>query len=87
MTSHETKNLDSGFIWVIGRRQPKDDPNVKADWHLQGIATTESIAVEMCLDETYFIGPLPLDLALPHKTVQWVGLYFPLGPNAHTTQG
>lgn len=67
-----------GFIWVVGRREPTSDPLIKADWHIQGIATHENVAIEMCADENYFIGPLPLNTALPHDTIEWVGLYFPL---------
>ena len=72
------RKIENGFIWVVGRRQPPTDPIYKADWHIQGVTTNEELALEMCVDENYFIGPLPVNTALPHKTIQWVGLYFPL---------
>lgn len=75
---HSVMNVDTGFVWIIGRRSPGKDAR-PGDWHIQGVSTNELIAVEMCADETYFIGPLPLNTSLPHETVQWVGLYFPLG--------
>jgi hypothetical protein len=79
------QDLSSGFVWLVGRRVPKPDPDERSDWHIQGVTSREDIAIEMCEDETYFIGPLPLNMALPRQTVQWVGLYFPLGPNIHNT--
>ena len=66
----------NGFVWVIGRRQPKKTG--PADWHIQGIADNEETAVAMCLDKNYWIGPLPINTALPHKRIEWVGSYFPL---------
>lgn len=49
-----------------------------AHYHIQGVATTEEIAISMCRDETYLIGPLPVNAALAHARAEWPGLYFPL---------
>ncbi len=71
--------LEEGFVWLVGRRDSNVPPGEKANYHIQGTASNEQMAIEMCLDETYFIGPLPINTALPHEVVEWVGLYFPLG--------
>jgi hypothetical protein len=72
-------NLENGYIWVIMRRDPNPKESCKHhDYHIQGIATTEEVAVGGCRDENYFIGPLPVNTALPHKLIEWVGAYFPL---------
>lgn len=62
------------MMWIVIRR---DEHRVPADYHIQGLATSEQIAIEMCVDETYFIGPLPVNTSLPHSTIEWIGLYFP----------
>lgn len=68
--------LDNEWVWVVIRRE--ENEGRPADWHLQGIAADEELAVEMCADETYMIGPLPINTALPHDRIEWVGCYFPL---------
>ena len=70
-------NRETGFCWVVGRRQLKPG-GLPVEWHIQGVADTEEIAIEMCMDDTYFIGPLPINTALPHARIEWVGCYFPL---------
>lgn len=72
-------NLASNWVWVVIRR----DPNVRTttgtnDWHIQGCAADEELAIAMCQDETYLIGPLPLNSSLPHDKIEWIGSYFPL---------
>lgn len=74
MNSNEELNLASGWIWVVLRRDPVPTP---ADWHMQGFAADESLALEMCTDETYLIGPLPFNTALPHDRIEWAGSYYP----------
>lgn len=67
---------DAEFIWVVFRRHDRGE--LPGQWHLQGIADTETLALQMCRDETYFIGPLPKNVSLPHDTIEWVNSYFPL---------
>lgn len=74
--SNKPKNIDTGFVWVICRREPQKEGPAK--WHIQGIMYYEQDAVDSCLDENYFVGPLPVNTALPHKLIEWVGAYFPL---------
>jgi hypothetical protein len=58
-------------VWVVGRWK-------ETTWDLQGVFLTEAGAVEACRDETYFVGPLPLNVALPHETTSWPGAYYPI---------
>jgi hypothetical protein len=64
------------FIWIVMRRQDRGE--LPGQWHIQGIADTEKLAILMCKDETYFIGPLPKNVSLPHDTIEWINCYFPL---------
>lgn len=74
--ANKLKERIETFIYVVGRRV--DNDKYGGEWHIQGIASTPEIAESMCRDGLYFVGPLPLDISLPHDTVEWVGLYFPL---------
>ena len=67
---------ETGYVWIVTRIEPRE--GLPSRWYIQGVADDEQIALEMCVDETYFIGPLPLNTALPHKRIEWVGAYFPL---------
>lgn len=58
----ELREIDTGYV----------------RYHIQGIATTKEIAVSMCRDETYQIGPLPVNVVLAHNRTEWPGLHFPL---------
>lgn len=70
----ELSEIGEGFVWVVGRR---DTEGPEPQWHIQGITGSEELAVQMCSDETYFIGPVPLNVALAHQRIEWVGSYFP----------
>lgn len=76
------------MIWVVIRREPIEEMQVVpayAEWHLQGLSFDEQEAIAMCRDEHYFIGPLPVGVALPHDKVEWVGAYFPLKSRGTTS--
>lgn len=66
------------IVYLVFRR----DGNAK--YYFQGVAcatqeaSAEEIAISMCRDETYFIFPSLVNVALPHKVQQAKGLYFPL---------
>jgi hypothetical protein len=44
---------------------------------IQGLFSEQTLAEQNALDETYFIGPLPLNVGLPHDPMEWHGLYWP----------
>lgn len=70
-----------GLVFVVGRVVPTWDPEVNRNrdrMHLQGVALSYDIALSMCRDETYFIGPMPANVSLPHSAISWIGLRFPL---------
>lgn len=79
MGDKQQTNTPNGWVWVVVRRSPEINPDIQAyEWHLQGVAEDEQIAVQMCLDEHYMIGPVPLNFSLPHNKIEWIGSYFPL---------
>jgi hypothetical protein len=65
-----------GLIWIVGRREDKGE-HYPGEWHLQGVSDNEQTAIAMCRDENYFVGPLPVNVLLPHRTIEWIGLYWP----------
>lgn len=69
-------NFENGFIWICGRRQPKDVG--PADWYIQGVFTTKQMALDNCINEHYWIGALPLNTSLPHDRIEWPSSCFPL---------
>lgn len=66
-----------GVVWIIGRIIARPDP-LPPEIHLQGVSLDEIVAVAMCQDESYFVGPLPINVLLSHNPIPWNGLYFPL---------
>lgn len=46
--------------------------------HIQGIFTEEPDAQTACLNDTYSIGPIPVNTILPHSEIGWAGYYCPL---------
>ncbi len=81
----EVGNTDTALNEALTQlRDLRETDSGYARYHIQGIAvgkTTEEskqIAVSMCRDHTYLIGPLPVNVALPHGRTEWPGLEFPL---------
>ncbi len=70
--------FDNGWVWVIYRIDDPGTPDEK--WHLQGVADRKQLAIDLCLNETYLIGPVPMNTALPEGRITWIGAYFPLAP-------
>ena len=69
--------------WLCIRRE---GPN---KYHFQGVFVDserdsgETLAAAQCLDDTYYIGPLPVNVALPERVIEWAGCYRPnLTPRA-----
>jgi hypothetical protein len=46
-------------------------------YFIQGTFSTQARAEKECLDESYFVGPLVMDVCLPHDPMEWPGLYWP----------
>ncbi len=62
-------------IYVVGQYIKGETSNII--WHIQGVFDTEEKALEACLNERYFIGPINMNEALPDKSVLWPGVYYP----------
>lgn len=60
-------------LYVVGK---VTNGEMKA-WELMGVFSVEADAIHACKDSAYFVGPVPLDVALPDQTVEWVGAYYP----------
>lgn len=60
-------------MWVVGQLR-----GAGPVWDLQGVFDNELAAEEACQDATYFIGPVPLNAALPHDATAWPGCRYPL---------
>lgn len=60
------------IVWIAGKVT-----NYPA-WELQGVFSTEGLAVEACgQDRQCFIGAVVLDAPLPEITTEWPGAYYP----------
>lgn len=80
MTDTDVRTLTT--VWVVVRREerPASRPHLASIYHFQGVATSEALAVLLCRDETYIIGPFPVNVALPESQTEWIGSYCPLAP-------
>ena len=79
----ENTNPGGLIMWIVGRYETAPDPDaghkIKGGIiHLQGVADDEQTAIAMCRSADYFIAPLPVNVLLPEKPVEWFGLYWPL---------
>lgn len=70
----EDYNLKTNWIWIVFRRDANVSP---PQWHLQGVGSNETSALQMCLDENYMLGPVPIDTSLSNDRIEWAGAYFP----------
>jgi len=80
----------SDMLYVLGRREEGACAKCHhpcGKYHIQGIFTSARLAEDAALDETYFIGPLPVDVALPASLIEWAGLYWPRVPPLAASEG
>jgi hypothetical protein len=67
-------------MWIVGSyRGTTMDGTV---WQLAGVFDSEAAAVAACVDGDDFIGPCPLNQALPHNRMKWPGCRYPLAEAA-----
>lgn len=64
-------------LWVVSKMHTYRTP----DWTFQGVYDSEEKAIQACLTEDYFIGPVGLNEPIPHERMAWPGAYFPLLEN------
>lgn len=64
----------TNIVWVVGHWIEGNQ-----DWEVIGVSSSEDIAVSWCLDDRYFIGPIPIDTPTHEEGARWEGCYYPLG--------
>ena len=68
------------ILWVVGQYKGhfQTFTSSTSAWELNGIHDTEQAAIDSCKDDTFFIGPMELNVALPTtETTSWPGCYYP----------
>lgn len=58
-------------VWIVGRFYAET-------WDFQGVFWKEAEAVGACVDDTWFVAPAQIGVALPVEPQPWPGLYYPV---------
>lgn len=66
------------MIWLVFRRVSAKSYDLMGAWVDTPERSGEELAASTCLDETYYIGPFPMNVALPERPVPWKGSYCPV---------
>ena len=61
-------------LWCVGKFMNCDSCDSK--WYMAGVYDTEKKAVESCITDDYFVGPVKLNK--PSDSSVWKGCYYPL---------
>ena len=71
----ESNKIVNDIVWVVGQIT---EGGVSSDeWELSGIYTDESLAIDACRSDDYFIGPVSLNKPFPYERTIWYGSYYP----------
>ena len=62
-------------IYVVGKECAEHEEGLV--WDIIGIFEKETDAVKACTKDDYFVGPMPLNEALPDERQEWKDAYFP----------
>jgi hypothetical protein len=46
-------------------------------WEIAGVFDREEKAVEACISDNYFVGPIAMNEPFPDESVKWPGAYYP----------
>lgn len=57
-------------LFVVGKE-------TGGSWEIMGVFSSKEKAESICLDSSYFVGPMKLDEPAPVETTDWPGLYTP----------
>jgi len=68
--------IETEKVYVVGQIKGGDWPDT--NWDLYGIFRKREDAVKACKDETYFVGPAPMNTTLGEKTVEWPDIEYPI---------
>lgn len=63
-------------LFVVGKYKKGIYPDTV--WEFVGVFDNEDKALDSCINENFFIGPVNLNETLPDKTEEWPGIYYPL---------
>lgn len=66
------------YVWLCIRRESPTAYHLMGVWVDTNEKSAEELATSQCLDESYYIGPFPVNVALPQKPVPWRGSYCPV---------
>ncbi len=61
-------------LWIVGKINPANH----LEWEFGGIFDEQSKALEVCIDERFFIAPVILNEKLPDKTISFPNSYYPI---------
>jgi len=60
-------------VWIVG----KTDETDYLRWEFQGVFDDEQEAINVCEDETWFVGPAQMNERISSRRVDWPGAYYP----------
>lgn len=63
------------IVYVVGSLT-KETPEGNI-WCIEGVYSTEQLAVATCKDKNWFVGPVEMDKPLPEGLNDWPGCYYP----------
>ena len=66
---------DKKIVYAVGEYIKETEDG--AVWDLAGIFEDQSKAEAACVKDNYFVGPMPLNTALPTKREVWPNVYYP----------
>lgn len=69
-------NLQGEVLWLVGR-DAGPLGGLMGGWEVQGLFASEEFAAGLCVDDTWFIGPVVVGVVVPVTTMEWVGCYRP----------
>jgi len=65
-------------VYLVGQVIEADENGVVGEWHVHGLFSSESKALEACHGPEFFIGPLKLDEELSMEETEWENAYYPI---------
>lgn len=65
------------ICWVVLRREAKNNYHIQGVWVDNDDANGEELAANTCNDDTYWIVPFPVNMALPESPIEVKGAYRP----------
>ena len=67
--------IEQRLVWAVGKYITECEHGFA--WEMVGVFNNEKKAIDACIKESYFVGPLEIDKPFPDMTVPWKGAYYP----------